>query len=311
MIDVNSLIGSRPLKGNYFAPDVYLQGDNEFGLLENRSGARLIALPDTLLKGLFTALEAELGAGAGITLFSCGRNWGTAFYKRFADELALYYGEPVQEMEMVQFLQTLKQCWKSHGWGVLDIDLKYYQQGFIVAEVSNTPWEERHNYVLWSGNRTLPAPALSFRCDKVFHVSPFMGMAMRYHWRLTPPGTKLGVRIENRERDERLFDAVLSLTRRSWSTAPRHRCRSGSTNSRRSSRPPCRRTDGEFRSLRRRHRRPHHRDREGRHAGGHPAPGHEEGLHRQHRPQLRGTCGIRNREQLCAELLHLRQYLDE
>ena len=26
--------------------------------------------------------------------------------------------------------------------------------------------------------------------------------------------------------------------------------------------------------------------------------------------QLRGTCGIRNREQLCAELLHLRQHLD-
>jgi hypothetical protein len=140
MIDVNSLIGSSPLKGNYFAPDVYLQGDNEFGLLENRSGARLIALPDTLLRGLFTALEAELGAGAGITLFSCGRNWGTAFYKRFADELALYYGQPVQEMEMVRFLQTLKQCWKSHGWGVLDIDLKYYQQGFIVAEVSNSPY---------------------------------------------------------------------------------------------------------------------------------------------------------------------------
>ena len=27
--------------------------------------------------------------------------------------------------------------------------------------------------------------------------------------------------------------------------------------------------------------------------------------------QLRETCGIRNREQLCAELLHLRQYLNE
>ena len=26
--------------------------------------------------------------------------------------------------------------------------------------------------------------------------------------------------------------------------------------------------------------------------------------------QLRGTCGIRNREQLCAELLHLRQHID-
>jgi predicted hydrocarbon binding protein len=140
MIDVKSLIESRPLKGNYFAPDVYLQGDNEFGLLENRSGARLLALPDTLVKGLFTALDAELGAGAGVALFSCGRNWGTAFYKRFADELAEYYGQPVQEMEMAQFLQTIKQCWKSHGWGVLDIDLKYYQQGFIVAEVINSPY---------------------------------------------------------------------------------------------------------------------------------------------------------------------------
>ena len=26
--------------------------------------------------------------------------------------------------------------------------------------------------------------------------------------------------------------------------------------------------------------------------------------------QLRATCGIKNREQLCAELLHLRQHLD-
>ena len=27
--------------------------------------------------------------------------------------------------------------------------------------------------------------------------------------------------------------------------------------------------------------------------------------------QLRGTTGIKNRDQLCAELLHIRQYLDE
>jgi len=27
--------------------------------------------------------------------------------------------------------------------------------------------------------------------------------------------------------------------------------------------------------------------------------------------QLRGTMGIRNRDQLCAELLHIRKYLDE
>ncbi len=140
MIDINNLIQSRPLKGNYFAPDVYLQGDNEFGLLENRSGARLLAIPDTLLKGLFTALDSELGSGAGVALRSCGKTWGTAFYKRFDDELSAYYEQPLQQMEMVQFLQCFKQCWKSHGWGVLEIDLKYYQQGFLVAEIVNSPF---------------------------------------------------------------------------------------------------------------------------------------------------------------------------
>ena len=43
----------------------------------------------------------------------------------------------------------------------------------IVAEVTNTPWGERHAYVL-------PAPAgartLRVRFDKAFHVSPFMPM---------------------------------------------------------------------------------------------------------------------------------------
>lgn len=141
MIDVNNLLQkSRELKGNYFAPDAYLQGDNEFGLLENRSGARLIAIPDTLLRGLYAALDAELGTGSGIALFSCGKAWGIAFVKRFADELAAYYDKPLQSMSMIEFLQCLKQCWKSHGWGLLDLDLKYYQQGFLVARISHSPY---------------------------------------------------------------------------------------------------------------------------------------------------------------------------
>ncbi|AIE74153.1 MULTISPECIES: V4R domain-containing protein [unclassified Synechocystis] len=140
MIDVKALISAQPSKGNYFAPDIYLQGDNEFGLLENRSGARLIALPDTLIRGLFTALDSELGIGAGVALTACGKTWGSAFYKRFADELQEYYGKPIQAMEMVEFLQTFKQCWKTHGYGLVEIDLKYYQNGFIGAEVVNSPF---------------------------------------------------------------------------------------------------------------------------------------------------------------------------
>lgn len=142
MIDVTQLVRDRPLKGNYFAPDAYVRGEFEFGLIENRSGSRLLALPDTLLKALFSSLDRELGQGTGIALFSCGRWWGEAFFRRFADEVGEYYGMPITQMEMIQFLQSLKECWKTHGWGLIDIDLKYYQQGFLVAKVEHSPFIE-------------------------------------------------------------------------------------------------------------------------------------------------------------------------
>ena len=48
----------------------------------------------------------------------------------------------------------------------------------VVAEVSNTPWHERHWYVLWQGNRIGEPSQLRFRHPKGFHVSPFMDMDM-------------------------------------------------------------------------------------------------------------------------------------
>ena len=41
--------------------------------------------------------------------------------------------------------------------------------GAIVAEVSNTPWRERHNYVLWQGNQNPSSAALNYRHPKRFH----------------------------------------------------------------------------------------------------------------------------------------------
>jgi DUF1365 family protein len=88
----------------------------------------------------------------------------------------------------------------------------------VVAEVSNTPWRERHCYVLWGGNR-LPADrgpgdrSQRFRHAKAFHVSPFLGMDAEYNWRLTPPDGRLGVHIQSREADRPVFDATLNLKR--------------------------------------------------------------------------------------------------
>ncbi len=84
----------------------------------------------------------------------------------------------------------------------------------VVAEVSNTPWRERHHYLLWDGNRRGEPDRLEFRHPKDFHVSPFLGMDYEYRWRLSEPGEQLKVYLANHKDDRRVFDASLVLSRR-------------------------------------------------------------------------------------------------
>jgi hypothetical protein len=142
MMEIAQLLENNSSIGNYFAPDAYLQGDFEFGLIENRQGSRLIALPEVLLQAIYAALENEVGPSAGVVLFNCGRWWGKNFYRRFGEELSKYYNKPLAQMEMVEFLQCFKQCWKTHGWGRIDLDFDYYQQGFAIAKIWNSAFAE-------------------------------------------------------------------------------------------------------------------------------------------------------------------------
>jgi DUF1365 family protein len=79
---------------------------------------------------------------------------------------------------------------------------------FLVAEVNNTPWNERHSYVL-------PGPGaetwLNTEFDKAFHVSPFNPLAMRYRWRSNTPDSSLVLHMENTSDGEKVFDATLTL----------------------------------------------------------------------------------------------------
>ena len=84
----------------------------------------------------------------------------------------------------------------------------------VVAEVTNTPWGERHAYVLAP---SAPGPqVLEAEFDKALHVSPFMDMEQRYSARMTAPGATLSVHIESRASgaDTLAFDATLALRRR-------------------------------------------------------------------------------------------------
>jgi hypothetical protein len=83
----------------------------------------------------------------------------------------------------------------------------------VVADVSNTPWNERHRYVLDLGP---PADRpRRVRTPKAFHVSPFLPMELEHVFTLGAPGARLAVRIEDVDPEgRRVFDAVLALRRR-------------------------------------------------------------------------------------------------
>ena len=80
----------------------------------------------------------------------------------------------------------------------------------VVAQVTNTPWGESHAYVLRRQGETVMRDTL----EKVFHVSPFIGMDNRYDWRVTEPNGQLLVHIdEHDDHGGHVFDATLSLQR--------------------------------------------------------------------------------------------------
>jgi len=140
MISVADLLVENKIPGNYFASDVYVRSDLELGLLENRRGDRLIAMPETLLQAIYSGLDKETGQASRLVLYNCGRWWGKNFYARFCEELSDYYKTPLAEMAMVEFVQCLQQCWQTHGWGKIDLDNAYHQQGFLVVKIVNSPF---------------------------------------------------------------------------------------------------------------------------------------------------------------------------
>jgi DUF1365 family protein len=121
----------------------------------------------------------------------------------------------------------------------------------VVAEVNNTPWNEKHCYVLSFPTEGRLAESISptvsfvesstdsatllgegvttesgfsspraihrFEHRKQFHVSPFMPMNMTYRWQVTEPSDRLTIHIENFPNTgdaTKAFDATLTMTRR-------------------------------------------------------------------------------------------------
>lgn len=102
-------------------------------------------------------------------------------------------------------------------WGIKFSPINVYynydeanQLNSVLVEVSNTPWNERHYYLIKQPSEPQPT-------KKSFHVSPFQTSEVEYHWKITEPSEQLLLHIENQTlqaEPSKLFDATLQLQRK-------------------------------------------------------------------------------------------------
>ena len=82
----------------------------------------------------------------------------------------------------------------------------------ILAEINNTPWDERYSRAFKWTSSNLEKTTHKF--DKEFHVSPFMPMEIGYIWEFGNPGKKLSVHMINEDDQGKTFEASMNLSRK-------------------------------------------------------------------------------------------------
>jgi DUF1365 family protein len=88
----------------------------------------------------------------------------------------------------------------------------------MIYEVRNT-FGEIHPYVLAVKPGEISAAGIRQEQDKLFYVSPFIGMAMRYHFRVSPPGERIKLRILETDCEGPLLAATFNGRRRALTSA--------------------------------------------------------------------------------------------
>ena len=83
-----------------------------------------------------------------------------------------------------------------------------------MAEITNTPWKERHSYIV--SDKRNDKSNLTANFGKDFHVSPFWGMDHQYEWIFTKPEKNLVVNMKNIKDQNKVFDATLTLERKAF-----------------------------------------------------------------------------------------------
>jgi DUF1365 family protein len=87
----------------------------------------------------------------------------------------------------------------------------------LIYEVRNT-FGDIHPYVLPVTSGEISDAGVRQQQDKLFYVSPFIEMAMRYHFRVLPPGERVQLRILETDSEGPLLAATFNGNRRSLNT---------------------------------------------------------------------------------------------
>jgi len=139
-----------------------------------------------------------------------------AVVKKISDRLGIL-PESIQRVTMLTNLRTL-------GFNINPVTFYYAFDNSdrllaIMPEITNTPWNERHQYVLSTDSNSENSSLVSqvknrfrYQLDKAFHISPFHPMNTQYDWRFSDPAThKNLIHLENWQLNEKVFDATMVL----------------------------------------------------------------------------------------------------
>lgn len=154
------------------------------------------------------------------TLFSVnGRNLVSFHEKDHADTesatLRAYADRLLAQAGLDRADRILLVCYPrilGYVFNPISVYYAYGDGGALVAmiyEVRNT-FGERHSYVCPVGYNEMSDSGIRQSCDKLFHVSPFIGMAARYHFRMLPPGAEIRWRILETDHEGPLLSATFS-----------------------------------------------------------------------------------------------------
>ncbi|SIQ12080.1 hypothetical protein SAMN05880582_101815 [Rhizobium sp. RU20A] len=87
----------------------------------------------------------------------------------------------------------------------------------VIYEVRNT-FGERHTYVCPVGAGEIGPAGLRQSAEKIFHVSPFIALSARYHFRMLPPGKSIRWRILETDAEGPLLSATFAGDRKPLTT---------------------------------------------------------------------------------------------